>query len=89
MLQLLARHGIHRHVTATPQEFLASLSGESPLVRNLVGQITASFCAVRYGGAVLSEAEQREVATAVEALRLALKNRSRPAPTVGSVSVGR
>ncbi len=89
MLQLLARHGIHRQVTATPQEFLASLSGESPLVRNLVGQITASFCAVRYGGAVLSEAEQREVATAVEALRRALANQSRPAPTVGSVSVGR
>jgi hypothetical protein len=58
-------------------------------VRNLVGQITASFCAVRYGGAVLSEAEQREVATAVEALRRALANQSRPAPTVGSVSVGR
>ena len=89
MLQLLARHGIHRHITATPQEFLASLSGESPLVCNLVGQITASFCALRYGGAMLSEAEQREVATAVEELRLALANQPRHAPAAGSVSVGR
>ena len=89
MLQLLARHGIHRHVTATPREFLASLSGESPLVRNLVGRITDNFCAVRYGGAVLSETEQREVTAAVEELRLALADESRHAPAVGSVSVGR
>ena len=89
MLQVLARHGIQRSTAATPREFLASLGEEPPLVRDLVGQITASFCAVRYGGARLSEAEQRAVTEAIAELRRALANRSRPAPTAGNITAGR
>ncbi len=71
-LRILAKHGFHRHPPETPWEFLASLRNEPLPLREPVARITKAFCATRYGGAVLSEVEQRELAKAVERLRAAL-----------------
>ena len=77
MLRLLSRHGHARRPHETPREFLATLRSESAAVVEQVEQVTAAFCATRYGEAALSAAEQRELEAALRQLELEL---GRPHP---------
>lgn len=84
MLQLLARHGRRRRPQQTPHEFLVALAEEPSVVKEPVARVTEAFCATRYGGVILSEAEQRELAEANTRLAEGFE-----APSRGMVASGR
>jgi hypothetical protein len=65
MLRALAARGLHRRAHETPQEFLASVRDHAPQIGEPVARVTSAFCATRYGGAALTEAERDAVESAV------------------------
>ena len=65
MLRALEAHGFHRRAHDTPQEFLASVRERAPHISEPVASVTNAFCATRYGGVLLTEAERDEVERAV------------------------
>lgn len=76
MLRLLARRGHTRRPHETPGEFLASLRNEPAPVFELAERVTAAFCVTRYGGTVLTEAEQHGTETALTRLTTELMSRN-------------
>jgi hypothetical protein len=76
MLRALAARGLHRRAHDTPQEFLASVQERAPEVSEPVARVTNAFCATRYGGVVLTEAERDDVERAVAEVGKAVKEQA-------------
>lgn len=77
MLRALAARGLHRRAHDTPQEFLGSVRERAPQISAAARCVTDAFCATRYGGATLSEAERDDVERAVAEVGEAMREQER------------
>lgn len=77
MLRALAARGLHRRAHDTPQEFLAAVRTHAPQISAAARCVTDAFCATRYGGATLSEAERDDVERAVAEVGEAMREQER------------
>jgi transglutaminase-like putative cysteine protease len=75
LLRLLARRRISRLPHQTPLEFSQSLLFLPAGAYETIGRLTSLFYKIRYGGAVLSHARQKNLATVIQKLTGELEGR--------------